>query len=175
MGDSYRDALNFTPGRDECKQKKMPHSLAEADTQTHALTCSPLNNQLWNLQDESLLFPQPGSVTAIIIQSSLQIGKRTKQFDSGENETQIRGGHRDARDYRELFGFQECLCRKAYTEHLQSIQYESVKKCESKKKRGGNFVTLTSDTRLRIRIFSGFSNVPSHCVPDNEQLAWPFV
>lgn len=29
--------------------------------------------------------------------------------------------------------------------------------------------------RLRIHIFSGFSNVPSHCVPDNEQLVWPFV
>lgn len=76
MGDSYRDAHGLTHGRDECKQKKMPHSLAKAHKQTHALTCFPLNNQLWNLQDKSLLFPKPTSVRAIIFQSASQISKQ---------------------------------------------------------------------------------------------------
>lgn len=51
--------------------KKMPHSLTKADKQTHALTSSSLNNQLWNLQDKSHLFPELRSVGAIIFQSAL--------------------------------------------------------------------------------------------------------
>lgn len=47
----------------------MPHSLAKADKQTHALT-SLLNNQLWNLLDKSQLFPKPGVTGAIIFQSA---------------------------------------------------------------------------------------------------------
>lgn len=50
--------------------KKMPHSLAKADKQTHALTSSSLNNQQWNLQYKSQLFPKPSSIEAIILQSA---------------------------------------------------------------------------------------------------------
>ncbi len=69
MGDPYRDTHSQTQGRTKAN-KKMPHSLAKADKQTHALTSSSLNNQLWNLQDKSQLFPKPGSMGAIVFQSA---------------------------------------------------------------------------------------------------------
>lgn len=68
MGDLYRDAHRPTQGRNKSKQK-MPHTLVKADKKTHALT-SLLNNQLWNLQDKSQLFPEPGVRGAIIFQSA---------------------------------------------------------------------------------------------------------
>lgn len=72
MGDPYQDTHSRTQGRNKSKRThthKMPHSLAKADKQTHALTSS-VNNQLWNLLDKSPLFPKPGVMGAIIFQSA---------------------------------------------------------------------------------------------------------
>ena len=77
MVDPYRDRR--TQGRDKSKQKKKNATqFSERQTSRHTPWPPPrLNNQLWNLQDKSQLFPEPGSMGAIIFQSAREKKKQT--------------------------------------------------------------------------------------------------